>query len=215
MSQRLYNSIRKIKKLGTKNELEKITTQKRKNTNYKITNKIIGKGTSGVVKIAIRKTDKKKFAVKTPVSNEELRISLVMSAAGIAPKVQDFFTDKNNKLNIVMELLNGMELTKFIEETDIKISKIQSKKLIKKIEKLHSKGYLHNDLGTINVFVKLENNKIKDIILIDFDKSIPITKKNAKIDYRNLLATIKMTSGKNKKNVKFLVDELKEKIKSL
>ena len=81
-----------------KKELSKITEQKRKNTDYKITDKIIGKGISGVVKIAIRKTDKKKFAVKIPVSAEELRISLIMSSAGIAPKVEDFFTNKNNKL---------------------------------------------------------------------------------------------------------------------
>ena len=202
------------KELNEPKELSKISKQKRKNTNYKITNKIIGRGTAGIVRIAIRKTDKKKFAVKTPVSNEELRISLVMSAAGIAPKVQDFFTDKNNKLNIIMELLEGLELTNFIEKSDIIISKKQSQKLIKKIEKLHSKGIIHNDLGTINVFVKLEGEKIKDIILIDFDKSIPLTKSNSKIDYLNLLATIKMI-GKKKKNVKFLIEELKNKIKSL
>ena len=202
------------KELNEPKELSKISKQKRKNTNYKITNKIIGRGTAGIVRIAIRKTDKKKFAVKTPVSNEELRISLVMSAAGIAPKVQDFFTDKNNKLNIIMELLEGLELTNFIEKSDIIISKKQSQNLIKKIEKLHSKGIIHNDLGTINVFVKIENDKIKDIILIDFDKSIPLTKSNSKIDYLNLLATIKMI-GRKKKNVKFLIEELKNKIKSL
>ena len=155
-----------------KKELSKITEQKRKNTDYKITNKIIGKGISGVVKIAIRKTDKKKFAVKIPVSAEELRISLIMSSAGIAPEVEDFFTNKNNKLNIIMELLQGLELTNFIEETDIIISKTQSQNLIKKIELLHKKGIIHNDLGTINVFVKLKNDKIEDIILIDFGKSI-------------------------------------------
>ena len=113
-----------------------------------------------------------------------------------------------------MELLEGLELTNFIEKSDIIISKKQSQKLIKKIEKLHSKGIIHNDLGTINVFVKLEGEKIKDIILIDFDKSIPLTKSNSKIDYLNLLATIKMI-GKKKKNVKFLIEELKNKIKSL
>ena len=199
-----------------KKELSKITEQKRKNTDYKITDKIIGKGISGVVKIAIRKTDKKKFAVKIPVSAEELRISLIMSSAGIAPKVEDFFTNKNNKLNIIMELLQGLELTNFIEETDIIISKTQSQNLIKKIELFHKKGMIHNDLGTINVFVKLKNDKIEDIILIDFGKSIALTEKNAKRDYINLLATTKLIAGKKKKkNVKFLIEALKNKIKSL
>ena len=199
-----------------KKELSKITEQKRKNADYKITDKIIGKGASGVVKIAIRKTDKKKFAVKIPVSAEELRISLIMSSAGIAPKVEDFFTNKNNKLNIIMELLQGLELTNFIEETDIIISKTQSQNLIKKIELLHKKGIIHNDLGTINVFVKLKNDTIEDIILIDFDKSIALTEKNAKRDYINLLATTRLIAGtKKKKNVKFLIEALKNKIKSL
>ena len=75
---------------------------------------------------------------------------------------------------------------------------------------------IHNDLGTINVFVKLKNDKIEDIILIDFGKSIALTEKNAKRDYINLLATTKLTAGKKKKkNVKFLIEALKNKIKSL
>ena len=139
-----------------------------------------------------------------------------MSSAGIAPKVEDFFTNKNNKLNIIMELLQGLELTNFIEETDIIISKTQSQNLIKKIELLHKKGIIHNDLGTINVFVKLKNDTIEDIILIDFDKSIALTEKNAKRDYINLLATTRLIAGtKKKKNVKFLIEALKNKIKSL
>lgn len=194
-----------------KSKIKKISKEERINSNFNILKKVIGKGQSGIVKLIERKGDRKKFAVKIPVSKKELEISIIMDIEGIGPKVEDFFT-KNNKTNMIMELLEGMELTNLIENTNIKINEKQADNLIRKIDKLHNLGFLHNDLGTINVFVKLKNMKIVDIILIDFGKTIPLS--NPKIDFRNLLGTIKATAfGPKRKNMEILINKLKGKIK--
>lgn len=191
-------------------KIVKTANQERANTNYKITRKVLGSGQSGVVKVAERKTDGKKFAVKIPVGIPELITSMIMSAQGVGPEIEDFFTSKG-KLHMVMEMLNGMELTDLIENTDISITETQAVALADKIEMIHDLGFLHNDLGTINVYAKMTNDKIKELIVIDFDKTIRLS--NPAIDYRNLIGTIKSTAiGSKKKNMKTLMAVLKRQI---
>lgn len=80
--------------------------------------------------------------------------------------------------------------------------------LVKKIGEINDKQYLHNDLKTNNILVITENNdddkisskqslvkiRIKDLIIIDLDEALKITKQSAKINLTGMYASPEILS---------------------
>lgn len=197
-------------------------------TTFKIVpDKIINYGSQGSLFLTIK--NKKKYLTKNPVSKKEIDISKIMSNV-IGPKIYDdyqckTFKDTKNitidekqiKLKgrfLVMEKLKGLNLSDYInEDIFIEDDDILIKLLINKIKKMHSMGYYHGDLSSVNIFVVFNKlKKVKDIKIIDFEHTKKLTgnidKKN---DYNTLYNSI-IDFSSQLDNIQPLLDAIENEI---
>ena len=144
---------------------------------YIIENKI-GKGSFGTVYTAINQETNEKVAVKTEINNNKVQVGLLESEylrmnalkgyIGI-PKVYQFGKVKGFNI-LIMELL-GKSLGEIFQKQNKKFSLkticVLGVDMIKLIEHVHEKQYLHRDIKPDNFVMGRE--KYKDVLyLIDF-----------------------------------------------
>ena len=144
---------------------------------YLIENKI-GKGSFGTVYTAINQETNERVAVKTEINNNKVQVGLLESESlrmntlkgylGI-PKVYQFGKVKGFNI-LIMELL-GKSLGEIFQSQNKKFSLkticVLGVDMIKLIEHVHEKQYLHRDIKPDN-FV-MGRDKYKDVLyLIDF-----------------------------------------------
>ena len=144
---------------------------------YIIENKI-GKGSFGTVYTAINQETNEKVAVKTEINNNKVQVGLLESEylrmnalkgyIGI-PKVYQFGKVKGFNI-LIMELL-GKSLGEIFQNQNKKFSLkticVLGVDMIKLIEHVHEKQYLHRDIKPDNFVMGRE--KYKDVLyLIDF-----------------------------------------------
>ena len=146
--------------------------------NKYIIEKKIGKGSFGIVFTAINQETNERVAVKTEINNNKIQVGLLESESlrmnalkgylGI-PKVYQFGKVKGFNI-LIMELL-GKSLGEIFQNQNKKFSLkticVLGVDMIKLIEHVHEKQYLHRDIKPDNFVMGRE--KYKDVLyLIDF-----------------------------------------------
>jgi serine/threonine protein kinase len=80
---------------------------------------------------------------------------------------------------IVMEKLQGVELHEYTNPKHRSLwgnTALITKYIIQKLKSLNKMGIQHGDFNSSNIFLKFKNNKIQDIIIIDYDASVFVSK---------------------------------------
>ncbi len=113
----------------------------------------------------------------------ELQISKIAGDNRIGPKIYKGILC-NNTVMIFMDKLEGIEFSKYIDETlPVNLNEVKkvTEKIFKKIKDLHKLGYAHLDTHGGNIWV----NKDKSVYLLDYGNSEPSTHKKIKnYDYK-------------------------------
>jgi len=155
------------------------------------TEKIIDSGSQGRIYETIYK--KKKYVTKIPVSENEKKISNEMSEI-VGPKIyNEKIKDRLSENYLIMEYLEKyVNLTYIIEDPEYYIEDDLSDMIIEKIKKIHKMGYCHNDLGTCNIMILLDDKKnLLDVKIIDYGRSKKISYKGEILnDYKRLIKSI-------------------------
>jgi len=154
--------------------------------------KIIGRGAFSVVKIATRKSNKKKYAVKCITKQKIKKDELVMLEREIDvmkklqhPNIIQLMevVDTTKTLYLVLEFANGGDLFEAIVNrgfySDVDAAKIVAQ-ILEAILFTHQNGIAHRDLKPENLLIMRENDK--DVIKIadfglakDFEKASLVT----------------------------------------
>lgn len=118
---------------------------------------------------------------KIILKNNEIKILKICGNAKISPKIyfnEIIYNEYNSYFYYYtyMEFIDGITLYKFIEKLSInKIDKEIKNKifklLVKKKNILHKLGYIHYDLHMGNIILKMKNEKIIDLFIIDYGLS--------------------------------------------
>ena len=162
------------------NRLSNRTKFQNINNDYSISETILGKGATGIVREGKKKEDGKKYAIKTVWKSDieqnecfkkEIDITLELNHDTIV-KCYDIYED-NSSIHLVLEEITGGDLfDHIIHSNGRKLKENEAMDLLSQIlEGLH---YLHDEIGIVHRDIKPENfllyndgirNKIK---LIDF-----------------------------------------------
>ena len=152
-----------------------------------ITDKVLGKGSFGEVRVGYNKENKNQvFAVKiidkTKLKTRkakqdmmsEIELLTVLKSPNIVKMIAE--TKENEDQYIAMEMCNGRDLTKFLEakggflnEEDARFVLIQ---IIKGVAAMHERDIMHRDLKTDNIMVHFPNLSYKEL----FDKRFDLMK---------------------------------------
>lgn len=140
----------------------------------------LGQGTTGLVRRAIRKSDKREVAVKMMQAFDEEMISLRRQEFNLLQRAQhpyivkalEFFTAPGQAA-LVLDYFPGQTLDDAIRMSpDHKLSEASSRALsemlFQAIECLHQHRIVHRDIKAVNILV---SHDCKDLRLIDFDAS--------------------------------------------
>ena len=150
----------------------------------------LGKGTYGVVREAIRKSDGLHFAIKhidkkaagakglSEVFSEVEILSLLDHPSIV--RLEDIFEDSNS-LWLVMELVRGGELEKELKRHgtgfDEQVTRRITRCMLTALEYIHGKGIVHRDLKLANMLVSghLEEGGYCDVKVADFGFSCVVS----------------------------------------
>ena len=141
--------------------------------------KVLGKGSFGLVYLVTRKKDNKVYALKSVIlekltekqqesSVNEVRILASIKHPNVIGYKEAFWDEKTNSLNIVMEYADDGDLQSkinkmkkengFFNESLIWNYSIQ---LIQGLKALHDKKIMHRDLKSANIFLIKDKNQCK------------------------------------------------------
>lgn len=117
----------------------------------------------------------------------ELKFAEKAGKLGVGPKVYNVYTccDGLSCYYIIyMEFIKGKTLFEWLSEERTEKEKQHVKSLLQnKLSILHKNKIVHNDIHGDNVFVLMNRNKVKDIVIIDY--GIAIDGSNIKLrDYK-------------------------------
>ena len=160
------NEIQKKEDLGKEriiNKLSERTKFTNINNDYSISEIILGKGATGIVREAQDKKDGKKYAIKTvwkadieqnECFKKEIDITLQLDHTNIV-KCYAIYED-NNSIHLVLEEITGGDLfDHIIHSNNRKLTDNEAMDLLGQIfEELH---YLHDEVGIVHRDIKPEN----------------------------------------------------------
>ncbi len=126
------------------------------------------------------------MSLKTPVSKDyfkdECKLSKLFGQLKIGPAVYNCWTCDNQGLNLGFIHMDRLDITlgDYAKKYPTKFRLYQNevkKELVKKIKLMINQGWVHNDLHSENIMLKLNKSDIVDVFIIDFgDVSIAMTR---------------------------------------
>ena len=122
----------------------------------------------------------------------ELKISKIAGKYKIGPKIyknEIVYNIFNGNIFFLtyMEYIEGITFQKYNEDKNKSVEDINKIKKIIKIKKnlLHKLGFIHDDFHKGNIMIKIKNNKIIDVYIIDYGLSKKIDNMNSINEYNN------------------------------
>ena len=164
--------------------------------------KLLGKGSYGEVYLSLKQNSKKLFATKkvkrkkaddemTKYFKNEINILRILDNQNIV-KLEDIKMDENNYY-IVMEYINGGELSDYLKKYMLKYGRPFSEEIVQYLMKqilnaiiyIHDLNIIHRDLKLENIMVNFDSEKDKEelnmmkakIKIIDFGFAIMLSSK--------------------------------------
>ena len=139
--------------------------------NHYVLERVIGEGGFGRVYQAVDSRLNCKVALKQYNNPDilEKEVSFYNELAGIAGilSVRDRFVE-NGQAFLVMDFVDGMTLEQFISQKNGRLSGQEAAEIIRQVlivlNQIHSRGYIHCDLGTDNILLDRQGN----VKIIDF-----------------------------------------------
>lgn len=139
--------------------------------NHYVLERVIGEGGFSRVYQAVDSRLNCKVALKQYNNPDilEKEVSFYNELAGIAGilSVRDRFVE-NGQAFLVMDFVDGMTLEQFISQKNGRLSEQEAAEIIRQVlivlNQIHSRGYIHCDLGTDNILLDRQGN----VKIIDF-----------------------------------------------
>ena len=139
--------------------------------NHYVLERVIGEGGFSRVYQAVDSRLNCKVALKQYNNPDilEKEVSFYNELAGIAGilSVRDRFVEKGQAF-LVMDFVDGMTLEQFISQKNGRLSEQEAAEIIRQVlivlNQIHSRGYIHCDLGTDNILLDRQGN----VKIIDF-----------------------------------------------
>lgn len=106
--------------------------------------------------------------------NQELAIYKKAHQQGFGPKMHELFLCYNKTTNalykvVISDYVHGISLEEWLHTRPSNHEKKVVHHMVKdKIDKMHSAGIIHGHLVASNIILKMERNRVKEVMLTDF-----------------------------------------------